>query len=104
MFDICASCGSTDRDTFSYWKITSTGVCYVFCTNCHKGKSPVVHDVWYGYGSGTHTEENIADPTTGQPIPFSSRQGKWEAMQKAGVREAGDFRKETRPSPKKTFI
>jgi len=46
--------------------------------------------VWYGYGSGTHTDENICDPASGQPIPFSSRQGKWEAMQKAGVREVGD--------------
>lgn len=60
------------------------------CTDCHKGPSKGIKDVYYGYGSGTHTEENICDPKTGQPIPFSSKQGKWEAMQKAGVREAGD--------------
>ena len=60
------------------------------CSDCWNGKCPGVPDVWYGYGSGTHVEENIADPATGQPIPFSSKQGKWEAMKKAGVVEAGD--------------
>lgn len=67
--------------TFKYEKL---------CKECHQGPSKGVKDVYYGYGSGTHTEENICDPKTGQPIPFSSKQGKWDAMQKAGVREAGD--------------
>jgi hypothetical protein len=60
------------------------------CVSCFDGKQPMIRDVYYGYGSGTHTEENICDPQTGQPIPFSSKEGKWEAMQKAGVREVGD--------------
>lgn len=60
------------------------------CTECYKGPSKGIKDVYYGYGSGTHIEENICDPETGNPIPFSSKQGKWEAMQRAGVREAGD--------------
>jgi hypothetical protein len=60
-----------------------------FCTDCVQGTA-AIKDVYYGYGSGTHVEENICDPETGTPIPFSSRQGKWEAMQKAGVRECGD--------------
>lgn len=51
-------------------------------------------DVYYGYGSGEHFEENIAYPRghekEGQPIPFSSKKGKAEAMKMAGVREAGD--------------
>lgn len=51
-------------------------------------------DVYYGYGSGEHTEENIAypngHPKAGEPIPFSSKRGKAEAMKMAGIREAGD--------------
>ncbi len=60
------------------------------CSDCYEGKIVGTPDVWYGYGSGTHVEENIADPETGVPIPFSSKQGKWEAMKRAGVREVGD--------------
>lgn len=60
------------------------------CSDCYSGKVSGMKDVYYGYGSGTHTEENICDPVSGQPIPFSSKRGKWEAMQKAGVVEAGD--------------
>lgn len=62
----------------------------MFCTDCIKGNSVGVPDVYYGYGSGTHIEENICDPQSGQPIPFSSRFGKLEAMRRAGVCEAGD--------------
>lgn len=60
-----------------------------FCKDCVTGTTGV-KDVYYGYGSGTHTEDNICDPSNGQPIPFSSKRGKWEAMQKAGVAEVGD--------------
>lgn len=60
-----------------------------YCNNCIHGNAGI-KDVWYGYGSGTHTEENICDPASGQPIPFSSKQQKWEAMQKARICEVGD--------------
>ena len=63
-------------------------------TPVHITKGTGTADVWYGYGSGTHVEENIAYPNghekAGQPIPFSSRQEKAAAMKIAGVREAGD--------------
>jgi hypothetical protein len=49
-----------------------------------------VPDAWYGYGSGVHSEENIADPKTGQPIPFYDKHSKAAAMKMAGVREVGD--------------
>lgn len=64
------------------------------CDVCSEVKAKAVPDVWYGYGSGTHTEENIAypkgHPSEGQPIPFSDKRSKAEAMRIAGVREAGD--------------
>jgi hypothetical protein len=51
-------------------------------------------DVWYGYGSGTHSEENIAYPKghekAGEPIPFWDKASKRDAMRLAGVKEAGD--------------
>ncbi len=89
----CASCKRfIDEDVVKLRRIVTNdnGKFDKFCTDCVTGTGPKIKDVWYGYGSGTHTEENICDPETGQPIPFSSRQGKWEAMQKAKVVEAGD--------------
>lgn len=66
-------------------------------------------DVYYGYGSGTHSEENIADPQTGEPIPFWDKASKREAMRRAGVIEAGDRvhgarNEDMHPSKRKTYI
>lgn len=80
-----------DEDTVKLKRIVTNdgGKWEKYCNDCITG-NPVVRDVWYGYGSGTHTEENICDPQTGQPIPFSSRAEKYAAMQRAGVVEVGD--------------
>jgi hypothetical protein len=89
----CQGCKRViDEETVKLRRIVTNdyGKFEKFCTDCVMGTVKNLPDVWYGYGSGTHTEENIADPATGKPIPFSSKQGKWEAMQKAGVRECGD--------------
>lgn len=67
---------------------------YDICDKCGGVSNQGVPDVAYPYGSGTHTEENICYPKghaqEGQPIPFSSKRGKMEAMKIAGIREAGD--------------
>ncbi len=74
--------------------VVLNGVTSRYCNNCVTGVTPVKPDVWYGYGSGTHTEENIAypngTPNAGKPIPFSSAREKAAAMKLAGVHEAGD--------------
>jgi hypothetical protein len=59
---------------------------------CHRCLSVNVGipDVYLGPGGGIKTEENIADPETGEPIPFWSKESKREAMKRAGVVEAGD--------------
>ncbi len=91
--DNCASCKRfIDEDVVKLKRIVTNdnGKFDKFCKDCVTGTIVNIKDVYYGYGSGTHTEPNICDPATGQPIPFSSRQGKWEAMQKAKVVEAGD--------------
>lgn len=89
----CRGCGNAEavRTKTTY---TLSGLTEV-CDKCSPAKiSGYLVDVWYGYGSGEHTEENICYPKghekEGQPIPFSSRQGKAEAMKIAGIREAGD--------------
>lgn len=111
-FSTCTGCGSTDRDNFSFWRIDIHNIGTVFCRNCHKGTT-AVPDVWYGYGSGTHSEENIAypkgHPNEGEPIPFNSKHGKAAAMKIAGVREAGDRIHGARnedmvPKNRKTYI
>lgn len=61
-----------------------------FCKDCLSGVTVGLPDVYYGYGSGIQTEENIADPKTGKPIPFYDKQSKKAAMEIAQVREAGD--------------
>jgi hypothetical protein len=66
------------------------------CDQCKPAayNGALLPDVWYGYGSGEHCEENIAYPRghekEGQPIPFSSKKGKAEAMKLSGVQERGD--------------
>ena len=87
-FDSCARCGSTNNDEFTFW-CAGEKEKYVLCRNCRTG-GVGVPDVWYGYGSGIHSEENIADPQTGEPIPFWDKTSKRAAMRRAGVREAGD--------------
>lgn len=88
----CAGCNRfIDEDKIRLRRIVTsdTGRFDKYCSDCVKGITGV-KDVWYGYGSGTHIEENICDPATGNPIPFSSKSEKYAAMQKAGVVEAGD--------------
>ena len=92
-FDHCIGCGSIDDSTFRFWRIDIKNFASVLCVNCHKG-SRGVPDVWYGYGPGVHTEENIAypngHPNAGEPIPFYDKQSKAAAMKIAEVHEAGD--------------
>ncbi len=65
-----------------------------YCSSCVSGSTSASPDVYYGYGSGTHSEENIAypngHPQAGKPIPFSTKREKAWAMKQAGVRECGD--------------
>lgn len=90
----CDACG-TSFDAVSLRRVIAgaNGI-RRYCAHCVTGVTPVKPDVFYGYGSGTHTEENIAypngHPQAGKPIPFSSPREKAEAMKIAGVREAGD--------------
>ncbi len=90
----CSNCNAS-FDTVSLRRmVIADGKALRFCSGCVSGTTPANPDVYYGYGSGTHTEENIAypngHPQAGQPIPFSSKREKAMAMKIAGVREVGD--------------
>lgn len=84
---VCSHCNSVLSERVG-WKVVKKAVDVVPPTIITKGRG--IPDVWYGYGSGVHTEENIADPKTGEPIPFWDKASKRDAMRRAGVREAGD--------------
>lgn len=87
----CYGCGKPDTEVkFRKGICDQNDIMLWYCSDCHTGKQAGIPDVWYGYGSGTHTEENICDPQTGQPIPFHDKTSKLAAMRRAGVREAGD--------------
>ncbi len=94
-------------------RVISDGLNSVYeCAKCMP-RVGAVPDVWYGYGSGVHSEENIAypngHPNAGEPIPFHDKASKRDAMRIAGVREAGDRVRGVRnedmvPRNRKTYI
>lgn len=86
----CSGCGN--KDAHKVRMVFVSGEKYESCNACDvsSSSSPLNPDISYLYGSGTYTEENICDPQTLRPIPFSSKREKWEAMKRAGVREMGD--------------
>ncbi len=92
-FYTCRKCERVCDEVNVRWKKVTyhaNGTASALCSDCLKSNTVGVPDVWYGYGSGTHTEENICNPETGQPIPFHDKASKAAAMKIAGVREAGD--------------
>lgn len=89
----CRNC--KNEHAYSLTTFLVEGVFNDRCDRCgDSNRGSISPDVWYGYGSGTHTEENIAypngHPQAGQPIPFWDKSSKKRAMEQAGVREAGD--------------
>lgn len=90
--NLCTTCNQDiDIAGFGKGRITSDGKDYFrYCRNCTSGGNTSVPDVWYGYGSGIQTEENIADPQTGKPLPFYDKTSKAAAMKQARVVEKGD--------------
>ncbi len=109
----CSSCNKSFDDVSLQRMVIDDGNIYKYCRNCCSPTLTAIPDVYYGYGSGTHKEENIAypngHPQAGQPIPFSSKREKAEAMRIAGVREAGDRKRGQRrddmtPQKRKTYF
>lgn len=106
LFSECSGCKAADG--FVFWRIDGANNCFVYCRGCYYGSGPSVPDVYLGKGSGVQYEENIADPKTGQPIPFYDKTSKLAAMKQAGVKEVGDrvhgARNESHLNRKKYFV
>lgn len=107
-----ANCTSCNSEKAVFYIATETKL-LAYCAVC-SGRSPSASpDIAYPYGSGEHTEGNIAypngHPQAGQPIPFYDKRSKKRAMDIAGVREAGDrkhgaLNQDHRPTGKKIFF
>jgi hypothetical protein len=100
----CVSCGSNEWQRIV---IPTEGPVVKLCRNCISGVPKGTPDVYFNPKDGaTQYEPNIADPKTGDPIPFYDKRSKLEAMRKAGVREAGDHgpRHATQVGKTKYFI
>ena len=88
-FDFCAHCRAFSDLVF--FAIDEHGSLRALCRRCRSGVGKAPPDVYFNPKEGAvQTEPNIADRTTGQPIPFWDKTSKKAAMDKAGVREAGD--------------
>lgn len=88
-FEFCSACRVFENLVF--YAIDEHGHLSALCGSCRKGAAKGSPDVYFNPKDGAvQREENIADPKTGEPIPFFDKRSKAEAMRRAGVREAGD--------------
>lgn len=108
----CSGCNKSFEEVSLVKCVISGNGFYKYCNKCSQPSGASIPDVWYGYGSGEHSEENIAypkgHPRQGQPIPFFDKRSKKAAMEQAGIREAGDrkhgARNESNAGKKKYFL
>lgn len=88
-----ANCVGCNSEKTVFYIASSEGL-LAWCSICSGRTASTSPDVAYPYGSGVHSEENIAypngHPKAGQPIEFWDKRSKKRAMDIAGVREAGD--------------
>lgn len=86
LMQICGSCNSqTSRIKSTY---LNNGTVLYSCDQCSTSTFYGIPDVVMGPGRGLQTCEHIADPKSGQPIPFSSKRTKLAAMKQAGVQQS----------------
>lgn len=83
---ICSGCnnqhavrGQTGYTDGKKWEI---------CDQC--GRVPIIWlpDVYLGGRGGIQTDENLCNPKTGQPIPFSTKREKAAIMKMLNLRQA----------------
>lgn len=62
------------------------------CSECSKLPSFWLPDVFLEGRGGDRSNEHLADPKTGQPLPYNSKRQKAVILKQLGVREGGDAR------------
>jgi len=86
MRDACGNCGATD---YSHWRkvYPVKKPVYEVCDKCEKLNRPRTYDDIYkgDCNKGVSECEHLADPDTGQPIPYSTPGEKAAIMKKLGV-------------------
>jgi len=71
-------------------KVSKEGHREEMCDRCSSEKLPMSYDVFLGEGGGLRQEENLSDPATGKPIPYTTKGEKAAIMKKLGLHEVGD--------------
>ena len=84
----CNTCGSDKAARIRMGIDSKTGKLWELCDICGQVPSVWLPDVFLGNGGGVQTDENLCDPKTGVPIPFSTKREKAELMRKLNVRQA----------------
>lgn len=84
-------CGNCKSDVAARVKIgfTSKGERFEYCDICGSMPSVWLPDVFLGGPGGSErTDENLCNPTTGKPIPFSTKREKAAIMNMLKIRQA----------------
>lgn len=84
----CSTCKTTVAARVRGWidKVTNTYV--EACDLCSRIPSFWMPDVYLGTKGGIQTDDNLCNPTTGQPIPFQTKREKAAIMRMLNVRQA----------------
>ena len=90
----CSGCGSTKASILHI--VTTESGLLENCDICSSAKAGDANqpDVYLGSKGGIQTCENICDPKTGQPVPFSSKREKKAIMDRLKLRQADSAEKQ----------
>jgi len=82
---VCSGCGN--KEAYRTRSIASMGGVIEVCNECGglRASDTSVPDLYLGSKGGEQTCENICDPKTGEPVPFSSKREKKAVMDKLNL-------------------
>ena len=86
MAQYCRSCKATDATRLRTTYLDKGGI-IDSCDKCSTKTWQGIPDVYLGPGGGSKTEENLADPKSGKPIPFSSKTDKAAIMKQLNLKQ-----------------
>jgi hypothetical protein len=85
----CGACGN-EKAYHVQIKFTKKDGKLESCDRCGASSLPANYDVYLGTKGGIQREENLADPETGHPIPYTTKAEKAAIMKRLGLKESGD--------------
>jgi hypothetical protein len=84
----CNTCGTDLAARVRMGIDSKTGKVWEFCDLCGNVPAVSIPDVYLGSGGGYQTDENLCNPKTGVPIPFSTKREKLAIMKMMNVKQA----------------